>query len=291
MPIKKVSTMMSFLPEQLIDLDRYPIHDLQSEAGQALIKRCRQELEGMNSCVLRGFIKKEVEEQLVAEARQLAEQAFYYEKFGLNCYRTQDDPRFPKDHPRRLFYDVKEGVVAYDLFSVDSMLRRVYQWKPLADFLAQAFDKPALYPFDDPFQALNIMVISENEEEVGMGWHFDENEYTITLMMQPPEQGGEFEFVPNIRTPWDENYRAVQKVLQGDREGILQEAPEFGMLALFRGGYSLHRVAPVKGKISRLQCIATFEKEPGQKASDQSSINIYGPRIREVLQAGKKSLT
>lgn len=281
---------MSYSPEQLVDLDRYPIHDLQSPAGQALMKKCREELNGLNSCVLRGFIKPSVQAALVEEARDVAKHAFFYEKFGLNCYRTQDDPRFPKDHPRRMFYDVKEGVVAYDLFPVDAMLKKLYLWKPLSDFLAAAFEKPALYPFDDPFQALNIMVINENEEDVGMGWHFDENEYTITLMMQPPERGGEFEYVPNIRTPWDENYRGVQSILQGSKEGVLVEKPEFGMLALFRGGYSLHRVAPVYGKTPRLQCIATFEKEPGQRASDQSSINIYGPRIREVLEAKKKSV-
>jgi len=279
----------NFEARDLIDLDKYPLDNLDSPEGEALVTRCRLEMSGTNSCVLRGFIKQSLRPVLADEAATLASKAFFYEKFGLNCYRTADDARYPLEHPRRRFYDVKEGVVAYDQFPLDSLLRKLYNWQPLAEFLARVFEKPALYPFEDQFQGLNLMVIKENEEEVGMGWHFDENEFTITIMMQPPESGGEFEYVPDIRSAWDENYRAVADVLEGQRERVLQEPPEFGMLALFRGGFSLHRVAPVKGETPRIQCIATFEKQPGMKASAESSMNIYGPRVRAILerQSGK----
>lgn len=280
---------MSARPEDIIDLDKYPIDQLDTPRGKEVVERCKRELAELNSSVMRGFLRADSMEGLQAEARQLSKDAFYYEKGGLNCYRTADDPRFPEDHPRRLFYDVKEGVVAFDQFPGHSTLRKLYAWQPLTDFLAAVFGKDALYPFDDPFQGLNLMAISENTSNMGMGWHFDENEFTITLMMQPPEAGGEFEYVPDIRTPWDENYRGVQRVLQGDMTGVLREPPEFGMLALFRGGYSLHRVAPVRGNTQRLQCIATYEKKPGQKASDESSIAIYGPRVAKIIAERKAS--
>jgi hypothetical protein len=278
---------MSAKPEDIIDLEKYPIHELKSARGKELVEHCKAELAEINSSVLRGFLREDSKEGLQAEARVLAKDAFYYEKGGLNCYRTADDARFPEDHPRRLFYDVKEGVVAFDQFPADSTLRKLYAWQPLTDFLAAVFGKEALYPFDDPFQGLNLMAISENTSNMGMGWHFDENEFTITLMMQPPEEGGEFEYVPDIRNPWDENYRGVQRILQGDTTDVRREPPEYGMLALFRGGYSLHRVAPVRGKVQRLQCIATYEKKPGQKASDESSIAIYGPRVAKIIAERK----
>lgn len=274
---------MTLTPEQMIDLDKYPIHDIDSKKGKALVEQCRNDLSEVCSSVLRGFIKAEVKDALQAEARKLAEDAFYYEKGGLNCYRTGDDPRFPIDHPRRKFYEVKEGVVAYDQFPAESLLDKIYRWEPLSKFLAAVFEKEALYPFDDPFQALNIMALQENTDDVGMGWHFDENEFTVTMMMQPPEEGGEFEYVPNIRNYWDENYLGVNEILDGSDEGVIREKPEFGMLALFRGGFSLHRVAPVKGNTPRLQCIATFDKAPGQKATDESSIAIYGPRVAKII--------
>jgi len=279
---------MTFDPAMLIDLEKYPIADLDAPAGKNLIALCRAQMGELNSTVLRGFLRAEVKDQLQAEARAIARDAFFYEKFGLNCYRTQDDPRFPADHPRRLFYDVKEGVVAYDQFPANSMLTALYRWPQFAKFLAAVFGKDALYPFDDPYQSLNLMVIRENEADLGMGWHFDENEFTITLMMQPPEQGGEFEYVPNIRSAWDENYRGVQEILNGSTAGVLKEPPEFGMLALFRGGFSLHRVAPVYGSTERIQCIATFEKAPGQRASDESSAAIYGPRVADLIAREKR---
>ncbi len=270
-----------------VDLDKYPIDNLTTPRASAFINECKGKLAESNSCVLPAFIKPQAMGPLQAEGKALAKQAFFYEKGGLNCYRRADDPRYPADHPRRLFYEVKEGVVAYDQFSDDSLLKRIYLWQPLADFFARVFEKQALYPFGDPFQALNIMVLRENSSDMGMGWHFDENEFTITLMIQPPEAGGEFEFVPNIRDPWDENYRGVQAVLQGSDEGVRRVTLQAGTLALFRGGFSLHRVAPVIGDIDRLQCIMTFEKSPGQRASDESSINIYGQRVADVTAKQK----
>ncbi len=270
----------------LVDLGRYPIDRLDSEPGLALVRDCRAQLAASNSCVLQGFINDGVVKLLQEEARRLAKEAFFYEKGGLNCYRTVDDPRFPPDHPRRMFFSVYEGVVAYDQFSPESYLRKVYLWEPVLDFLARCFEKKALYPFDDPFQALNILVLRENADEQGMGWHFDENEFTVTLMVQPPEAGGEFEYIPNIRTPWDENYRGVQDILTGVRDGVLSEPPKAGMLALFRGGFSLHRVAPVRGPRERLQCIMTFDKKPGECGSDESNIQIYGPRVAKLLGVG-----
>ena len=270
-----------------VDLAQYPIDKLDSPQARAFIDECKAKLADSNSCVLPSFVKVEALGALQQEAKTLARDAFFYEKGGLNCYRTGDDPRYPTDHPRRLFYEVKEGVVAYDQFAEDSSLKRVYLWQPLADFLARVFGKGALYPFGDPFQALNIMVLRENPSDMGMGWHFDENEFTVTLMIQPPEAGGEFEFVPNIRGPWDENYQGVQAILRGGDEGVRRVSLAAGTLALFRGGFSLHRVAPVTGQTDRLQCIMTFEKEPEQRASEESSINIYGPRVAAVIAKQK----
>ena len=79
----------------------------------------------------------------------------------------------------------------------------------------------------------------------------------------------------------------VQAILQGSAEGVRRVALQAGALALFRGGFSLHRVAPVSGDTDRLQCIMTFEKASGQRASEESSINIYGPRVAEIISKQK----
>ena len=84
-------------------------------------------------------------------------------------------------------------------------------------------------------------------------WHFDRGKAVITLLAQAPEGGGHFEYVPNIRSDDSENFQAVSRVLDGDREHVRTVELTAGTLMLFRGHYALHRVTPVEGKRRRLQ--------------------------------------
>ena len=68
------------------------------------------------------------------------------------------------------------------------------------------------------YQALNISVMDEGGCQQ---WHFDTNEVNMTLLLQKPEAGREFEYVPLIRSADNENYPTVKRVLEGqpDRSG------------------------------------------------------------------------
>eukprot|EP00054_Salpingoeca_dolichothecata_P010703 m.59597 g.59597 ORF g.59597 m.59597 type:complete len:74 (-) comp19114_c0_seq6:34-255(-) len=57
-------------------------------------------------------------------------------------------------------------------------------------------DEPELYHSNDPFQSLTINSMRQDEY---LHWHFDNNDFAITLCLQEPEAGGALEFVPNIR--------------------------------------------------------------------------------------------
>ena len=52
------------------------------------------------------------------------------------------------------------------------------------------------------------------EPESEFPWHFDGNEFTISVLVQQAEQGGIFEYVPDIRSPGEENYEKVEAILQ-----------------------------------------------------------------------------
>ena len=49
-------------------------------------------------------------------------------------------------------------------------------------------------------------------------WHYDGSDYVVTLMLQPSEEGGEFEFAPFIRgdKPGDERLEAVKQLFSGN---------------------------------------------------------------------------
>jgi hypothetical protein len=114
------------------------------------------------------------------------------------------------------------------------------------------------------------------EEGGGFPWHFDTNNYTVTLAIQNAELGGDFEYSPMVRSLTDENYEVVEKVLDGDKDLIRTLKLEPGDLQIFKGRYSLHRVAPLAGLRKRYVAIFSYVAEPGMVSSPQRAKELYG---------------
>jgi hypothetical protein len=272
-------------PADFIDLARYPIDDLQSPRGRDLIAGIRQNMADRVLCVLPNFLRPEALARMVAEAEALEQFAYpgpteaspYFFNYG-----TAELASLPPDHPRKRKTPRRLRQIAYDLIPPTTAIWQLYNWDPLSAFLAQATGVERLYRSGDPFQALNISVMDEGGCQQ---WHFDANEINITLLLQASEAGGEFEYVPLIRSAENENYDAVKAVLDGGREGVVQLQQEAGSLVLFKGHHSLHRVAPVRGTRRRYQTILAHNTTPGRVGSRESSIIHYGPRVTLVSPA------
>jgi len=99
------------------------------------------------------------------------------------------------------------------------------------------------------------------DEGNGFPWHFDTNNFTVTLAIQNAEEGGAFEYAPNIRAN-GENFDEVKAVLDERSDRVVRLDLEPGDLQLFRGRYSLHRVAPLYGKRPRYVAILSYVEEP-----------------------------
>ena len=156
------------------------------------------------------------------------------------------------------------GSVPHDRIGDDSSLGRLYRWDPLKDFVGAVLGKPRLHRFADPLGACSINVFVDGGEH---GWHFDESEFTVTLMLQAPESGGAFEYVPRIRGRADEQ-AIVAKVLDGDRRHVLKLPFTAGTLLIFGGRQTLHRVTRVSGARPRLVPVLTYADQPGLKNSE-----------------------
>lgn len=259
-------------PTDLVNLDRYAMHDLASPAGRALVERCRSDLQTAGACQLHRFLRPAALDTLVAEAERLAARAHAQEDVH-NVYFEDVDKSLPDDHPRRLLQRTAQKAVAWDLIPADSPLRQLYEWDALTALVAAALDKTALYRAADPLGACNITVYDEGDE---LGWHFDRSDFSVTLMLQTAESGGDFEYVPMIRTPEEENYSAVQRLLLGAHEGVIPFRSEPGTLAFFRGRYSIHRVPPVHGRRQRLNAVLTYGEEPGKTLNAYTQQLFYG---------------
>ena len=61
-------------------------------------------------------------------------------------------------------------------------------WDGLTDFVAMLLGKPRLYRSADPLAACNLAYIKDGDE---LGWHFDSSDFSVTLQIQAPEDGGQ----------------------------------------------------------------------------------------------------
>jgi hypothetical protein len=256
----------------LIDLDRYPIHELDGAAAQELVDECREALHAEGACRLDGFVRSDAVELMANEARTLAAEGYPNDAMH-NCYFDDEiDESLQQDHPRRIMVRSAQKAVAMDLLPEDFGSRRIYASEEVLAFVTAALEKDVLHRSADPLDGVNMTVYEEGDE---LGWHFDQSEFSVTLMIQRSEGGGDFEYAPMVRTPDDERYDAVRSVLLGETSPKLL-ASEPGTLAFFRGRFSLHRVPPVVGATPRMNSVLTYSVEPGHVLSGMAQRMYYG---------------
>lgn len=255
----------------LIDLDRYPIDDLETAAGLAFARQCRSEYLSAGLCMLQGFVRPDGLSLLALEANGFSEHA-YFCRSSHNAYLTENDPSLPDHNIERQQEQTFVGSVPYDCIGAETKLRQLYLWDPLKDFIGYVLGKNELYRFEDPLGACSVNVFAEGGEH---GWHFDESEFTVTIMLQAPESGGAFEYVPLIRGRKDER-DIVRRVLNGSREGVRELPFTAGTLLIFGGRQTLHRVTKVDGAQPRLVPVLCYSEQPGLKNSESVRKLFWG---------------
>ena len=72
---------------------------------------------------------------------------------------------------------------------------------------AQMLDEPALFQLADPVMACTATVMYEGDTH---GWHFDLNDFVVSILLQAPEAGGTFDFAPTSE-------RTARKITPGRR--------------------------------------------------------------------------
>ncbi len=255
-----------------LDLERCPIDRPGSPGYDALMAETRGAL-GQDGCaILKGFVRPDRIADLVAEADRVAPAA--HRSFNrTNAYFTKDDPSLPESHPARRFYDRSNAFVPADNFGSDSILRAIYEWPAFAPFIQSALEEERFYPYADPLADLIVNVV---EEGGGFPWHFDTNNYTVTLAIQNGEAGGLFEYAPRLRSAEHENYTGVGAVLDGRSDKVKSLVLEPGDLQIFKGRDALHRVSSVEGARPRYVGIFSFVEEPGMVAKPEHCRQLYG---------------
>jgi len=261
---------MTFNATDLIDVDRYPIN-IKGYKRNTLIEQMRAELAQDGCAVLKGFVSAKGLSALKVEADSVSSKG--HRSFNrTNPYFTRDDPELGVDDPRRAFSDRSNNFIPADNFLPSGALRTIYNFPAFDPFIKECLEEKYFYRYADP---LADVIINMATSGSGFPWHFDTNNFTVTLAIQNAEEGGTFEYAPNIRAS-GENFSEVRKVLDDQSDKVVKLELEPGDLQLFRGRYSLHRVAPLSGETPRYVAIFSYVEEPDMVATPERCKQLYG---------------
>lgn len=270
---------------RITDAERYPLTEPGSPVWERAVAAARRDLAGSGCCVLRDFIPARALQALRAECASLSDQAYYGERV-VNVYNTAPDPSLPEDHPARHTMLRGNAFVARDRIPADFIIQRLYDSPEFRRFLAACFGAAELHPLADPLAGLTVNVVRPGMEHP---WHFDTNEFAVSLITSEPDSGGVFQYCPGIRSAQAENFPDVAAVLRGDGAHLVRSLTlRPGDLQLFHGRYSLHRVSPVAGATSRYSAIFAYTRRTGVMGSEERSRQLFGRTAPEHAVGGDR---
>jgi len=259
---------------EIVRLAAYPVDRLDSPAGESLVAHCRAMIEAEGACLLPGFLADRALEQAIAEAKALAGRAYRRATpTSGTAYIAAPDATYPPGHPRNRIMSSLVGVVALDQIPRHCIVRRLYEWDGLLQFLAAVLGYERVHRYADPMGGLNVTVMRGGDHD---GWHYDQTDFVVSLLLQASERGGDFEYSPHIRTSEDENYDAVRAIFDGDRSRVRRLDLRPGTFALFQGRNSLHRVSPVEGNTARMIALFGYDTKAGTMSSERLRMGRYG---------------
>ena len=261
----------------------YPIDESDAQARQGIIERIKDELADDGCAVIRNFFSSAGLAALLEEANQRKPEAYYSQSKECNVYLNDGDTALGADHPRNVLLPRTNGFITADLFGPETASYRLYHWQPLKQFLTECLGKDQLYLYEDP---VSNMIVNLGRPGQQFNWHFDTNEFTITMLLQPASSGAYFEYVPDLRNAQDECYGDVKKVLEGDRGRVKRLELNAGDLQFFLGRFALHQVTENTGDNDRLLLIMSFSEQPGMIGSMVRVKNLYG-KVTEAHRAAQ----
>jgi hypothetical protein len=271
--------------ERVVDTARYPISEPGSDAWCSVIAKVQADLATAGCSVLENFIRPVLFDELREQGVRVAPLA-HYRAETVNVYNIDPDSPLPEDHPGRVTMRRGNAFVARDQIDRDAIIHQVYADEQFQQFLAACFGLPRLHELADPLSALVLNVIRPGLEHP---WHFDTNEFTVSLLTQEAQAGGVFEYCPGIRSAEEENLDDVRAVLAGRGEHLIHRlALRPGDLQLFKGRYSLHRVTEVRGGVARHTAIFAYSERPGVIGSPARTRQLFGRVLPEHLEAGRR---
>ena len=266
-----------------VDLDAWPIHETDGSDYALKVAEVRKDLRDVGCARIGGFIRPDYRQAFHEEVNGVAPSA-HFSTSSINPYFTPDDPELPVSHPRRRYSENTNGFVAMDRFPQNGLSLSLYRNPAFQRFIADCLEEETLFTFDDPLAGVVVNVMKEGQQ---LAWHYDTNEFIVSLLTRKPHEGGAFEYVPDLRQPGNECYDEVERVLDGRSDRVRSLSLELGDLQIFKGRFSLHRV--VKGQGERHTVIFGYAKQPGFIGRVERTRKVHNRVTQAHIDAEKRA--
>ena len=258
---------------ELIDLDRHPIDRPNSPEYSSMVAEARKKLAEDGCAVIAQLLASAALPIMSAEIRQI--RPFLHEsKIPINPYFSEGDPTLPADHAINTFIERSGGFIPRDAFDATSAIDAIYQWPPLLAFIADCLELPQIHCFADPLAGLTINVLDPGQQ---FAWHYDTNDFAVTILVDKASKGGLFQYSPNIRSAHDENFEGVKACQDENLATVRTLQLQAGDLQIFRGRFSLHRVTRVdRDSPPRHTAVFAYTERPGVIGRLERTKQLFG---------------
>ncbi len=134
---------------ELVDLLRYPIHDLSSKEGKSLLSNSRHHIRTNGVCAFPGFLTQQAIAEITKDALRIAptahhsdnEHNIYLQDEYFTSVDNEAEHRIRTEHVQHS----AKTCITYDQIPRESALAKIYNLPVLTNFLAHVLEKEVLF--------------------------------------------------------------------------------------------------------------------------------------------------
>ena len=262
--------------QELINFEKYPIDQPDSEQYKLLMSECQERLVANNLINMEGFLTYAGTAELLAEIDNKTSQTFHCVNHSRPDFTAAYEAKNGKQLANYLGTTDRYALARHQLLG--SKLDELYQYEPLRNFVRDLLALDKIYLHEDPSNALVVQLYKTGG---GIAWHFDQALFSTILNLCETEQGGTFECVPDLRTADDPCFDEVRDVLLNKSDRVEQYHAKAGSFTIMLGRYTMHRVTEVLGETPRVSVVLSYEDKPGIKLDLATRKRFFGPTVAD----------
>ena len=260
--------------DDLVDIATYPLDQPNSVAYKSAVADARSQLQDDGCAVIKKLLRPTAVKIISQEIIERKSNTHFSTSKMNPYFHSTKNPEYPDHHPVNTFIERSSGFIPGDSWDASLAIDILFRSEMLTNFIRDALETQAVHCYADPLAGLTANILDPGQQ---FAWHFDTNEFAVTAMIDEADDGGLFQYVPLIRTPDNESFERIQKVLDDDCSEVKTLELHAGDLQIFRGRHSLHRVTRVpKTSRPRHAAIFAYTAEPGVIGRVERTKQLFG---------------